>query len=250
MKKLFLFTLATIIFATFGIGQTAQTNDASTSFTQKLRQKADKIWEAGYNHPFVQGIGKGTLEKDKFQYYLLQDYLYLLQYSKVYAFGVVKAQDEKMMAYFAGMQNTILNGEMSMHRSYMKEWGITQEQIENVEASLGNLSYTSFLLSTAATGDVLSILVATLPCTWTYYDYAARLKETYGKLKIMNPYQQWINNYAQEEYGELCKQYANMIDKLAANKTPEELKALEDIFIAGMRYEVLFWETGYNKGDK
>jgi thiaminase/transcriptional activator TenA len=239
MKKIIIFIIS-IIFP-FCLIQ-AQEN---TSFTQRLREKGNTVWEAAYNHPFVQEIGKGTLEKEKFQYYLLQDYLYLLQYAKVYAFAVIKAQDEATMTYFSNMLHLVLASEMDMHRSYMKEWGITDEQVAKVEMSLGNRSYTSFLLSTATVGDVLSILVATLPCTWTYSDYAIRLKQQYGHLRILNPYQKWIDNYAQEEYAGFCKQYTAMIDKLTAGKTETELKALEDIFMAGMRYELLFWESCY-----
>lgn len=241
MKRITIF-IVLIIFSLC----TFYTVQAQESFTQRLREKGNAIWEEAYDHPFVQKIGKGTLEKDKFQYYLLQDYLYLLQYAKVYAFAVIKAQDEATMAYFTGMQNSILADEMNMHRSYMKEWGITQEQIEEVEIAPYNRSYTSFLLSTAAVGDVLDILVATLPCTWTYNDYAVRLKKQYGRLRVSNPYQKWIDNYAQDEYVLFCKQYADMIDKLAAGKTEAELKALEDIFIAGMQYELLFWTGSYN----
>ncbi|GAA3330289.1 hypothetical protein GCM10020331_082230 [Ectobacillus funiculus] len=45
-----------------------------------------------HQHPFVKGIGNGELELDKFQFYIIQDYLYLIEYAKVYALGVVKAK--------------------------------------------------------------------------------------------------------------------------------------------------------------
>ena len=58
------------------------------SFSRGLKSKAEKVWEDGYNHPFVQEIGKGILDREKFKFYLLQDYLYLLQYAKVFATAV------------------------------------------------------------------------------------------------------------------------------------------------------------------
>ncbi|WP_207641047.1 hypothetical protein [Metaclostridioides mangenotii] len=36
------------------------------SFSSALKEKTKKIWEDGYNHPFVQGLGKGTLDKESF----------------------------------------------------------------------------------------------------------------------------------------------------------------------------------------
>lgn len=67
------------------------------SFARSLKDRAGKVWEDGYNHPIVQELGKGTLDKEKFQFYLLQDYQYLLQYAKVFALAVVKADDEAMI---------------------------------------------------------------------------------------------------------------------------------------------------------
>jgi len=46
------------------------------SFSRGLKAKAAKVWEDGYKHPFVQELGMGTLDKERFRFYLLQDYLY------------------------------------------------------------------------------------------------------------------------------------------------------------------------------
>lgn len=37
-------------------------------FTDRLYKTAKPIWEASYHHPFVQGIGNGTLDIDKFRF--------------------------------------------------------------------------------------------------------------------------------------------------------------------------------------
>ena len=81
-------------------------------FSEKLYERVKEIWQSYYNHPFVKEIGDGTLEVDKFKYYMIQDYLYLLDYAKVYALGVVKADTEEVMRGFSSMVNGILNGEI------------------------------------------------------------------------------------------------------------------------------------------
>ena len=48
------------------------------SFSRSLKSKAAKVWEDGYKHPFVQGLGRGALDKEIFKFHLLQDYQYLL----------------------------------------------------------------------------------------------------------------------------------------------------------------------------
>ena len=66
------------------------------SFSRGLKAKAGKVWEDGYNHPFVQELGAGTLDREKFKFYLLQDYLYLLQYAKVFAIAAVKSEIDEI----------------------------------------------------------------------------------------------------------------------------------------------------------
>ena len=88
------------------------------------------IWEGYLSHPFVRGIADGSLAVEKFRFYLLQDYLYLFDYAKVFAQGVVKSQEPEVMRTFDYYVASILNGELEIHRGYMRRMGITEERAE------------------------------------------------------------------------------------------------------------------------
>lgn len=120
--------------------------------TQRLYEAAHPIWEQCHDHPFVRGIGDGSLDLEKFQWFLLQDYLYLFDYARVFAYGVVKARDPGLMRTFSANVDAILGGEMKVHRAYMARLGITEEQVFSVQPALSNLSYTHYMLSCAAAG--------------------------------------------------------------------------------------------------
>lgn len=60
--------------------------------SERLLNASKMIWDAYNEHPFVLGIQNGTLERDKFRYYIMQDFLYLKDYAKTYAVGVAKAK--------------------------------------------------------------------------------------------------------------------------------------------------------------
>ena len=55
------------------------------SVSDRLHAAAAPIWAKCLQHPFVQGLGDGTLEVEKFKFFMLQDYLYLFNYAKVFA---------------------------------------------------------------------------------------------------------------------------------------------------------------------
>ena len=57
----------------------------------RMIDATEEIWENCHRHPFVQGIADGSLDHEKFCFYMLQDYVYLFDYARVFAIGVAKA---------------------------------------------------------------------------------------------------------------------------------------------------------------
>ena len=78
------------------------------NITEHLLDSSKEIWKQYHKHPFVRGIGDGTLDKEKFRFYIIQDYLYLIDYAKVFSIGAAKAQDLSTMQFFSGYANELL----------------------------------------------------------------------------------------------------------------------------------------------
>ena len=217
------------------------------SFSRSLKEKSIDIWESGYNHPFVQEVGQGTLDKEKFKFYLVQDYHYLLAYAKVFALAMVKSDTEELMARFASSQHSILAEEMKVHREYMSSFGIPTNQIYITKPSLYNRTYTANMLAIGQTEGLAEILATVFPCAWTYSDYAKRLKLEYGENLENNFYKTWIENYASDEFENSFEWFFETLDKLSENKTANERKKLENIFTSSVEFEYLFWDMSYKK---
>ncbi|RBN40439.1 thiaminase II, partial [Priestia megaterium] len=104
-------------------------------FSERLYEKLQPIWRQNHNHPFVQGMGDGTLEKEKFRFYMIQDYLYLIDYAKLFAIGAMKATNVQTMGKFAALLDSTLNEEMSLHREYAKKFEISEKELEKAQPS-------------------------------------------------------------------------------------------------------------------
>jgi thiaminase (transcriptional activator TenA) len=98
------------------------------AFADDLRQAADPIWAAQHEHPFVRGIGEGSLDPSKFRHYVRQDYLFLIDYARMLALGCARALRADEMARFAQLAAAVLGGEIELHRSYAADWGITETE--------------------------------------------------------------------------------------------------------------------------
>ncbi|WP_186429829.1 thiaminase II [Clostridium sp. BSD9I1] len=214
--------------------------------SQSLYKSVEDIWESYYKHPFVDGIGQGTLDVDKFKFYMIQDYIYLIDYAKIYALGIVKADTEEVMKGFATMVNGILNGEMSIHRSYMRRLGITPEEIRDTKASLANISYTNYMLSVSQRGTLADLTVSLLSCMWSYLEIGRHLSKIPGAVDH-EFYGEWIRGYISEDYIKLTNWVIDLVDELTKDLPKRELEKLEEIFVNTSKYEYMFWDMAYNK---
>ena len=212
--------------------------------SQRLREAARPIWDRCLTHPFVTGIGDGTLPVEKFQYLMLQDYLYLFDYARVFALGVVKARDAALMRTFAQNVDAILGGEMKIHRAYMARLGISEEQVLAVQPALDNLSYTHYMLSVAERGGPMEIVAAILACSWSYAEIGQALAGIPGAAE--HPfYGEWIRGYASEDYGAANQTLIELTDRLAAGAGAVQLAYLTEIFVNCSRYELGFWDMAW-----
>ena len=144
---------------------------------QTLLDAVKDIWSQYHVHPFVLGIRDGTLDREKFLYYIIQDYLYLMDYARTFAIGVAKARSKETANLFA-KYIAVMNGELDVHSGYMGKLGVTQEEIETAKQSLDSLSYTSYMLRIRSTIPFTAIGSGAMPprdtpgrmqCYWIYW---------------------------------------------------------------------------------
>ena len=140
----------------------------TTAFSDRLFTTAAPIWNACLAHPFVQGIANGTLEPEKFKHYMKQDYVYLIEYCKVFAIGAAKSPDLETMGLFASLLHGTLHIEMDLHRAYAAEFGISSAELEQTRPSAALTGYTSYMLNMAQAGGVENAAAAVLACAWSY----------------------------------------------------------------------------------
>ena len=210
------------------------------ALTDDLYAAAEALWRDQLDHPFVQGLGDGSLDEKRFKRWVLQDYLYLKEFARVFAWAVAKADRLESMSWYAGVLNLTLNTEMALHRGYAARFGISTEDLEAEAMWPTNRAYTDFLVRTAADGDMPELLAALLPCAWGYV-YIAR------ELAMRNPpadqrYADWIAQYDSEEFAEAVRWLREELDRLALHAGAAKRRRLEEIFLLSSRYEHRFWE--------
>lgn len=213
--------------------------------TQQLLDCAAEVWTAYNEHPFVLGIQNGTLEKEKFRFYMIQDYLYLGDYAKIFALGVAKATSLSNAMLFS-KYISVMNGELNVHSNYMARLGITQEDIDSAKRSLDSLSYTSYMLRVAYEETEVEIVAAILACAYSYEVIAKKMVENNPAAVDDEFYGSWISGYVSEEYSEENRVLIELLDDMTKSYTPAQIEHLKEVFLACSRYEMAFWDLSWN----
>jgi thiaminase/transcriptional activator TenA len=215
------------------------------SFTDELAEIGDPIWDAILAHPMVEQLGDGTLDESPFRYWVRQDYVYLIEYARVFAFGAASAPDLSRMGTFAELLDSTINTEMDLHREYAAEFGISEAKLEATTPSPTTRAYTDFLVRTAATGTFGDLVAALLPCMWGFNETGIRLDEQ-GR-PDHEGYATWIEMYSGEEFSELTAWCKDLMDDVAANATEDERERYRTLFETSARYEYRFWDAAWRE---
>jgi len=216
------------------------------SFTRAIRTKAQPIWDRELKHPFVRGLADETLSFARFRFYLAQDYLFLVEYCRVFALAAAKARDLKTIGLFTRLLDETLNTEMQLHRDYCGRLGITESDLERIAPAPVTHGYTRHLLTVAYSGSIVEIVAAVLPCQLGYAEIATALA---GESRSgANPkYAEWIKTYSSQEFISGAEKLSSLLDDLTTGWPARELASLETLFLTSSRYEYLFWEMAWNQ---
>jgi len=213
--------------------------------TDALRALAEPIWRAQHEHPFVRGIGDGSLDLERFTHWVRQDYRFLIEYSRLFGLAAARAPDLDTLGRFADLLQATARTEMDLHRAYAREFGITEAELEREPMAPTTRAYTDFLIRVAATGDFVELAAALLPCMWGFAEIGQALKAR--GLPAEPRYAKWIEMYAGPGFAALAEWCRALVDRLAEGAGEAGRRRIEEAFLTSSRYEYLFWEMAWRR---
>ncbi|MDW7981851.1 MAG: hypothetical protein RMH81_03430 [Thermomicrobium sp.] len=206
----------------------------SGTLLNQLLEEARPIWQAMVTHPFVTDLARGRLPRERFDFWVQQDYRFVQDGIRFLGLVLARAPDPEL-------RNGLLEAavafrrELSLFEDYARQRGLSLA----VEPTPVCLGYASFLLATAATGSLAEALAVLWGAEKAYFDAWSTVRQTLG---LAEPYAAWIDNWT-------SPQFAAWVDWLGTQllrwETETERPAIRTAFLATARYEYLFWDMVY-----
>ena len=210
------------------------------------RAAAGVTWQDYTRHAFVEGLRDGSLPREGFLRYLVQDYVFLVHFSRAWALAVTKAETLGEMRACAATVHALLDEEMRLHVETCAAEGIPETELFEAPEAPANLAYTRYVLDAGHSGDFLDLMAALAPCVLGYGEIGARLGAEAGA----TPYADWIATYSSEDYQRTCCEVGALIDAAVDRRlgdTPERSPRWPQLcarFEVATRLEVDFWDLG------
>ena len=183
--------------------------DRSVSLAQQLWQAnadwADRI----VAHPFVQGLGDGSLPVAAFKSYVAQDAYFLDAFARAYAFCLAHGTSRDDLFGFSELIAGVLE-ELKLHKSYTER---LQIDLLGVTPIAETRFYVDFLLNTARRGRLGETIAAMTPCMRLY----AWLGQSLARTAVAPTYADWVKTYSDPGFEALAVRLETLLDTHATD---------------------------------
>lgn len=217
---------------------------APPTATGALWQAIEPIYAAILAHPFVRGLTDGSLPREAFRFYAVQDALYLRDFARALSVAAARAPREEWIIMLNEHAAGALTVERTLHESFFKDFGLSPAAVAATPLAPTNQAYTAYLLTVAYGRPFHEAIAALLPCYWIYWEVGKTLERAGSRDPL---YTRWIGTYASEEFGSVVRAVLACVDALAERLGPEERLAMRQHFVTTSRYEWMFWDMGWRR---
>jgi thiaminase/transcriptional activator TenA len=213
-------------------------------FSEEAWQGTAQLREAIHALPFNTELAAGTLARHRFQFYIVQDAIYLGQFSRALAIAAAEAPDIVTLQTFGQSALGAVAVERALHEQYLHAFGVDPASLSEADPAPDCLAYTSYLIAVAYHEPWEVLVAALLPCFWIYWDVGCAIARTAAS---DNPYKAWIDTYADARFGEAVQRVIAISDRAADAASGAIRTQMLAAFRRACQYEWLFWDGAYQR---
>lgn len=211
------------------------------TFVEECVRDSLPIWQECLETPFLRGLADGTLDENCFLGYIVEDSLYLREYAKVFAWGILHAKSMSEVRTYHSLLSYVNESEDATRLKYLTQYGLTDEAVQALPLRPENRAYVDTMIEAARQGEgAAECLMACLPCMLSYIWIFEKLVQAHpGALDTK--YGALVREYVSKEYGDVCRQWAVFANGICEGLDEARKARCRQIFRACSQHEYSFW---------
>ena len=203
---------------------------------------AHDLWREAAGKPFVIEMAKGTLDGRLFSNYMVQDYLYLLEYIETLRQIRQQTEDAQLRSFLQGVIAETENETYRVHLPHLKQIGVSDDEIAGAVLIPVIPEYMDYMRSQVKAHGFLAGLTALLQCSWLYAYIGEKIVSEYSGEIGNSPYKFWFDAYTCKEYIDANQKWIDVLDREAEGISSETASLLGSIFRTCAGYENRLWD--------
>jgi thiaminase/transcriptional activator TenA len=213
-------------------------------FTDRMWAEIGGLYAAILDLPFNRALADGSLPRETFVFYMIQDAHYLGMFSRALAATAAKAPTPDGQVKLAKSAHDAIVVERSLHEGFFRDYGVDEAVFRGTPPSPTCRAYGDFLMAAAHVRPYAAAVAALLPCFQIYYEVG---KHLLARAARPNAYQRWIDTYADEAFGDSVREMLRLTDA-AHEIVPDQVRAqMRDAYLTACRYEWMFWDSAWRR---
>ena len=214
--------------------------------SEELKNGALATWNQMLDHAFVRRLADGTLERECFQLFVAQDYVFLTEYARAVALCAARSPDITTMRYFAELLSDTVTKEVASYESYAETLGLSVDELARQQLTGPIRNYAVFLIETASKGLFGGSIAALLPCVWGYAEMGQNLVAR--GIDQTSMYAGWLEAYAAPELAALADSFRCVVNRYLKNSNEDEWVSARDAFSKSCLFELEVWDAALSCG--
>lgn len=210
-----------------------------------LYEAAQDLWGEAAEKSFVREMAEGSLDEGLFRRYMIQDYLYLLDYIEI--LNIVRSQtgDECLRQFLQSVIKETENETYRVHIPHMRKNGVSDAEIEEAVRVPVISEYTGYMREQTREHGVLAGLTALLQCSWLYAYIGEKMTAEHSEEIAVSPYRFWFDAYTCKEYTDANRMWIDVLDRETEGINSDTAMMLKKIFRKCAEYENALWDALY-----
>jgi|NGEPerStandDraft_6_1074524.scaffolds.fasta_scaffold59569_2 thiaminase/transcriptional activator TenA len=228
-----------------GAGAAAAVTGGRTpgTLTHTLWISAADVFAKIIDHPYIQGLVNGTLDRGCFAQFLQEDRHYIRAFARSLNLLAVKSPRPKWSRMFTAHAGDAIAAEEAVQVQLLQALGSAVGQ-ETGSGSPTTFAYAAHLIANCYDGSFLEGLATILPCYWIYAEVGTVLQSVGSPDPV---FASWIESYAGQDYGAVVASVLEVVDELGATAGTSEQRRCVEVYRVGSRLEWMFWDAAYRR---
>lgn len=215
--------------------------------TETLYESALDLWNEAAEKPFVTEMAKGSLDEGLFCRYMIQDYLYLLEYIDTLRLIQSRTEDAGLRAFMDAVIAETENETYRVHVPHMQQLGVSEEEARRAARLPVIPEYLGYMQDQVRGHGMIAGLTALLQCSWLYAYIGEKAVSKYADEIEKSRYKFWFNAYTCREYHDANQMWIDVLDRETEGISPGTAAMLKEIFLRCAEFENRLWDELYKK---